>query len=67
MDDPGQIVMTGDRRHDILGAKENNLARIGILYRFGDRKELMRAGVDQIVLTVVELKDVMLHHLNNKL
>ena len=30
--------MTGSRRHDILGKKENNLSRIETLYRFENRE-----------------------------
>lgn len=52
--------MTGDQRHDILGAKENNLESLAALYRLEDRKELMQAGADQIVLTVLELQNVIL-------
>ena len=35
--------MTGSRRHDILGKKENNLSNIRALYRFENREELMHA------------------------
>lgn len=52
--------MTGDQRHDILGAKENNLESLAALYRLDDRKGLMQAGADQIVLTVLELQNVIL-------
>lgn len=41
--------MVGDRSHDMQGAKENHLAAIGVLYGFGDRKELMDAGASGIV------------------
>ena len=50
--------MTGDERHDILGAKENNLSSLGALYRFEIGKELVETRADQIVLTVALLKDV---------
>ena len=30
--------MTGSRRHDILGKKENNLSNIRALYRFENRE-----------------------------
>ena len=44
-----EIIMVGDRSHDMQGAKENHLAAIGVLYGFGDRKELMDAGASGIV------------------
>lgn len=50
--------MTGSRRHDILGKKENNLSNIRALYRFENREELMHAEADQIVVTTTELLDV---------
>ena len=46
--------MTEARRHDILGAKENNLSSIAVLYGFWDRKELMQIGTDEIILTVTK-------------
>ena len=59
--------MTGSRRHDILGKKENNLSRIGTLYRFENREELMQAEADQIVVTTTELLDVIWNHRSEKL
>lgn len=50
-----QVVMIGDREHDILGAKENGLDSIGVLYGYGDRAEHEAAGADYIVETVEEL------------
>ena len=59
--------MTGRRRHDILGKKENNLSRIGTLYRFENREELMQTEADQIVVTTTELLDVIWNHRSEKL
>lgn len=42
-------VMVGDREHDVIGAKENGLKSIGVLYGYGDENELKTAGVDYIV------------------
>lgn len=44
-------VMIGDRNHDILGAKANSLPSIGVLYGYGDLKELTDAGADFIAQT----------------
>ena len=51
--DPGEAVMIGDRKHDILGAKEVGMDSIGVLYGYGSREEL--AGADWLVRTPEEL------------
>ncbi len=48
-------VMIGDREHDIIGAKENGLKSIGVLYGYGDEKELKTAGADYIVSTTEDI------------
>jgi len=58
--DPETVVMIGDRKHDILGAKENGLQSIGVLYGYGNRSELEQAGADVIVESVTQLKGILL-------
>ncbi len=41
-------VMIGDREHDIMGAKENGLDSIGVLFGYGDRDELVKAGATHL-------------------
>lgn len=53
-------VMVGDRYHDILGAKEAGIRSIGVLYGYGDRKELTDAGADMIAANVEELPGLIL-------
>ena len=53
-----KVVMIGDREHDIIGAKENSIDSIGVLYGYGDREELSAAGADVIVETIRELGEV---------
>ena len=48
-------VMIGDREHDIIGAKENGLKSIGVLYGYGDENELKTAGADYIVSTTEDI------------
>ncbi len=55
-----QCVMIGDRSHDIFGAKENNLKSIGVLYGYGDVKELTDANADFIVKNIEELKEILI-------
>lgn len=56
-----QVVMVGDRLHDINGAKENGLDSIGVLYGFGNRKELEEAGAGQIAETVKDLEKILMN------
>lgn len=54
--DISACVMVGDREHDIIGAKAMGMDSIGVLYGYGDRAELEKAGADKIAATVGELK-----------
>jgi len=49
------VVMVGDRKHDIEGAKSVGIASIGVLFGFGSREELEKAGADRISETVEDL------------
>ena len=46
--DLSEVVMIGDREHDVLGAKEIGLKSIGVLYGYGDLEEMEAAGADYI-------------------
>jgi phosphoglycolate phosphatase len=50
-----KVIMVGDREHDIIGAKENNIKSIGVLYGYGDVVELTQARAEYIVKTPKEL------------
>ncbi len=50
--DRSQVLMVGDREHDVIGAKAAGIDCLGILYGFGTREELTRAGADYIEKTV---------------
>jgi len=52
------VVMVGDRHHDIVGAKKNGLTSIGVLYGFGDEAELREAGADYIAATVSSISPI---------
>lgn len=53
------VVMVGDRRFDVEGAKEFHIASIGVTYGYGAPEELSSAGADVIVDTVEELREVL--------
>lgn len=42
-------VMVGDRKHDIAGARSNNIRSIGVLWGYGTRQELEVAGASAII------------------
>ena len=48
IDDLNNAIMIGDREHDVLGAKENGIASLGVLYGYGDLPEHQKAGADNI-------------------
>ena len=43
-----KTVMVGDREHDIIGARENGIDSIGVLFGYGDLDELKSAGATYI-------------------
>ena len=55
-----EAVLVGDRMHDAEGAQNNGIACIGVTFGFGGRDELACAGVDQIVDTMEELRELLL-------
>ncbi|TPG57498.1 HAD family hydrolase [Roseomonas nepalensis] len=52
---PEGCVMVGDRRFDIAGAQANRVRCIGVLWGFGARDELERAGADRLAGSPGEL------------
>lgn len=48
-------VMIGDREHDVFGAAENGIDTIGVLYGYGSREELEKAGAMHIAQTVEDI------------
>ncbi len=51
--------MIGDRKYDILGAKEKGIRAIGVTYGYGSYEELHTAGADHIAGSVEELGDLL--------
>jgi len=56
---PGSTLMIGDRSHDIVGARNNGIDGIGVLYGYGSREELEAAGAVSIVARTSELRGVL--------
>lgn len=49
--DPARTLMIGDRSHDMVGAKNNSMQCLGVLYGYGSRDELLEAGAQQVCAT----------------
>jgi len=47
--------MIGDRRHDVIGARQNGMRAVGVTYGYGSRQELEEAGADVIVTAPSEV------------
>jgi len=53
--DPKNVLMIGDRRYDIIGAKKNNIRSIGVTWGFGSKVELESQSPNAIIDTPEEL------------
>lgn len=58
--DRSKILMIGDRKHDMIGAKKCGLSACGVLYGYGDFEELKSNGADTIVESVKDLEKFLL-------
>ena len=52
---PTQCLMVGDRRHDIAGAQAVGMRSLGVLWGYGSRDELEKAGANQLVASPADL------------
>lgn len=64
--DKTDVIMVGDRHHDIDGAKKNQLLSVGVLFGYGSREELLEAGADYIADTVDELRHILMGENENE-
>ena len=55
-----EIVMVGDRSHDIVGAHKAGLEAVGILYGYGDREEMEQANAEWITETTMSLGELLM-------
>jgi len=53
-------IMVGDRKHDIIGAKDNNILSAAVLFGYGSIEELSSFNPDYIVGSVEELERLLL-------
>lgn len=59
-DKKSQMIMIGDRKMDISGAKENGIASVGVRFGYAEAGELEQAGADYIADTMDKLKELLL-------
>ena len=52
---PAKTMMVGDRSHDMIGAKKNQIFAIGVTYGYGTEKELRMHGADLIAISPLEI------------
>jgi phosphoglycolate phosphatase len=55
-----EATMIGDRKHDIVGALDNGISAIGVLYGYGSVDELTSAGAHRLANTPNELAALLL-------
>ena len=55
--DPLQATMIGDRSHDMIGARNNGMTAVGVLYGYGSQEELVAAGAHYVCTTPHGLLD----------
>ena len=58
VEDLSEVIMIGDREHDIIGAKQNKIDSIGVLWGYGDLLELEKAGPTYIAEKVLDLLEI---------
>ena len=49
--DPSQAIMIGDRSFDMVGARNNGMTALGVLYGYGSEAELREAGAHHVCAT----------------
>ena len=59
--DLSKVVIIGDRKHDILGAKKCNIFSIGVKCGYAEENELENAGADYIFENLAEVQDFLLN------
>ncbi len=58
--DLSEVIMVGDRKHDIIGAKKCGIHSVGVRFGYAETNELETAGADYIADSVEELGKLLL-------
>ncbi len=59
-DSRSQMLMIGDRKHDIIGARINQIDSLGVAYGYGTLEELRESGPTYLVNSVSEISELLL-------
>lgn len=59
--DVNDCVMIGDREHDVLGGQAHGLNTVGVLFGYGSREELERAGATYIAATPADITKIIIN------
>ncbi len=59
IEDKSQVVMVGDKSHDLIGASQCGISAIGVSYGFGTVEELLGEPHEKIVDTTRELLEIL--------
>lgn len=49
IEEPQEVLMIGDRKHDVQGAKQCGIDCVGVLWGYGSEKELKSAGAVAVI------------------
>ena len=52
--------MIGDRSHDMIGARKSGLNSIGVLYGYGSKEELEKAGALELAALPADVAKIVL-------
>lgn len=58
VDNCSKVLMIGDRKYDVIGAKEFGVDSVGVLFGFGNREELEMAGATYIAETAKDIEKI---------
>lgn len=58
--DKGEFLMVGDRKHDIMGARANDIDSLAVTYGYGSKEELAGESPTYLVNSVIELTQLLL-------
>lgn len=56
--DTSKVIMVGDRKFDILGAKTFNIETIAVEYGYGNKEEFIASGAAYIVKDVLDILNI---------
>lgn len=61
-EDLSRVVIVGDRKHDVLGAKKCNISSIGVKCGYAEENELEDAGADFIFENLHQVQEFLLNN-----